>query len=263
MKKTTLLIILGVVTVGCIIIGSIKHIGGGIRAVRNSGLLSWDDDSPKESKFSFHWDNDSDNPDFSIEKEFEKFKSIKINSSVMEIKIQQGDNYKVSGSWSKDWLRPEVDVKNGELEIKQPSRKHPNSGNNYCRMTITIPAAAELKDIDIDSNVGEINIREIDAGDVNIQLNVGEISMHRVTFGNVIIDNNVGEVTVDAEMNLDDYAISLSTDVGEVNVDNKRYKRSYSQSGNSKKKIEINTNVGEINLNQASEARSSSSRKSV
>ena len=62
------------------------------------------------------------------------------------------------------------------------------------------------------------------------------------------IDNNVGEVSVYTDANLDDYDISLSTDVGEVTVNGRSYKRNFNQNGNGKGKIKIDTNVGEINL---------------
>ena len=42
--------------------------------------------------------------------------------------------------------------------------------------------------------------------------------------------------------------MSLSTDVGEVHVDGKRYKKNYNVRGNGSKKIKANTNVGEINV---------------
>ena len=67
-------------------------------------------------------------------------------------------------------------------------------------------------------------------------------------FDNVSIDNNVGEVSVYTAANLDDYDISLSTDVGEVNVEGRSFKRSYNQHGNGNKKIKVKTDVGEINL---------------
>ena len=233
MKKTIILIILGIVTVGCIIFGTAYHVGGSLRLIKNPGHFITNDDETGSN---------------SMDQSVQAFSKIKINSSVMQIIIEEGDSFSVRGSWNKNWLRPELSVNNGVLDIQQHGKKHNNTGTNNCRITITVPSNTRLNDIDIDSNVGEIKFRSINSDEISIKLNVGEISMRDVSFDNVDIDNNVGEISVYTPAELDDYDISLSTDVGEVNVNGKSYKRSYNQNGNRNRKIKIDTNVGEINL---------------
>jgi len=239
MKKTIFLIILGVVTVGCIIYGTVYHIGGGFRNLsRGSGL-------------SFHFDYDKDeeiNDEHNLNQKLEAFSRIKIDTSILDIRIQEGEDFYISSSWNREWLRPEFSVDNGELVVYQHSGKKNKAGSNTCRVTISVPAATKLERLKIDSNVGEIKIRNIDAEDISIDTNVGEISLRDVIFDNVTIDSNVGEVNLETGASLKEYAISLSTDVGDVHYDGNRYKHSYNQSGNSNKSIKINTNVGEINV---------------
>lgn len=249
MKKTIFFIILGVLTVGCIIFGSVYHVSGGFRNLKRMGFFvsdDWDDDGTYNWHFGISGDDEESNG--SIDQKLESFKSISIDSSIMEIRIEEGDNFNIRGSWNKDWLRPEVEVKNGTLDIRQKLKRHYNNGSNKCRITISVPAGTVLKDINIQSNVGEIQFRKINAGDIDIDLNVGEIDLNDVSFDSVIINNNVGEVSVDSTVKLDDYDISLSTDVGVVEVNGRSYKRSYNQHGNGKKKVRINTNVGEVTL---------------
>ena len=249
MKKTIFLIILGIVTVGCIIYGTVYHVGGGLRNLRHSGIFISDDDS--DGKLSLHFDFDTDeekNDEHNLNQQLEAFSKIKINSSIMEIRIQEGDAFYINSYWNREWLRPEVSVRNGELIVEQHSGKKNKAGTNNCRVTITVPADTKLGDIDIDSNVGEIKLRKLEAEDVSINLNVGEISLRDVSFDNVSIDNNVGEVSIYTDARLDDYDISLSTDVGDVNVEGNRFKHSYNHKGNSRNQIKIDTNVGEINL---------------
>ena len=239
MKKTIFLIILGVVTVGCIIYGTVYHIGGGFRNLgRGSGL-------------SLHFDFDTDeetNDEHNLNQKLQAFSKIKIDSAVMEIRIEEGNDFYISSNWNRDWLRPELSVNNGVLNVIQKSNRKNKAGTNNCRVTITVPADTKLGDIDIDSNVGEIKLRKLEAEDVSINLNVGEISLRDVNFDNVSIDNNVGEVSIYTDASLDDYDISLSTDVGDVNVEGNRFKHSYNHKGNSRNQIKIDTNVGEINL---------------
>lgn len=250
MKKTIFLIILGVVTIGCIIYGTVYHIGGGLKNLKRSGFIVTDDG--KDGGFSFHFDFDDDeetNDEHNLNQKLQAFSKIKIDSAIMEIRIEEGNDFYISSNWNRDWLRPELSVNNGVLNVIQKSNRKNKAGTNNCRVTITVPADTKLGDININSNVGEIKLRSLDADDIGINLNVGEISLRDVNFENVTIDNNVGEVSVDTDANLDDYDISLSTDVGQVNYNGRSYKRSYNQNGSGKNRIKINTNVGEINVN--------------
>ena len=79
-------------------------------------------------------------------------------------------------------------------------------------------------------------------------MNVGEIDVRNVVFNELRSNNNVGEISINPVSNLDDYDISASTDVGEVRIDGRNYKKSYNSHGNGRKKIRIDTNVGEINI---------------
>ena len=244
MKKSVLLIILGVITIGCIIFGTIKHVGGGLKTLREHGIYIGHDDSAIEEGYG------SGNIKGTVNQNLDKFSSIKIDASIMEVTIEEGDKLYFESNFTKEWLRPKVSVENGKLEIKQGKQKRGiNGGNNNCRVVITIPSGTKLSDIDINSNVGDLRLRKLEAEKIDLKLNVGEVSVRNVSFDKIDVDNNVGEVRVEAEGNLDDYDISASTDVGEVRVDGHNYKRSYNQRGSGSKSIKINTNVGEINVN--------------
>ncbi len=236
MKKTIFLIILGVITVGCIIYGTVYHVGGGFRHLKHSGIFVSDDG------------NEETNNEHNLNQKLEAFSKIKIDASIMEIRIQEGETFYISSNWNREWLRPEVSVEHGELKVSQKSSRKNKAGTNNCRLTLTVPAGSKFEFLKINSNVGEIKIRNIDAEDISIDTNVGEISLRDVSFDNVTIDSNVGEVNLETGASLKEYAISLSTDVGDVHYDGNRYKHSYNQSGNSNKSIKINTNVGEINV---------------
>ena len=242
MKKNVLLIILGVVTVICIIAGTIKHVGGGIKTVKENGFF-WDyDDSDDDDRIS--------GKKASIDEVLNRFTEIKANTNIGEFRIEQGDQFKIESTYTRDWLKPIYSVNNGRLEISQPHKKHKNiGGTNNCRIILTVPAGTELSQINIDSNVGDVKLRSIVAGDIDINLNVGEISIRQSKFDKVDADTNVGEIDIDADGDIDDYTISASTDVGDVRINGKGFKHSYNSKGNTNKMIKANTNVGEININ--------------
>lgn len=250
MKKNVLLIILCVITVFCIIIGTIRNVGRGFNLFNNS-VISLGEDEP-EVNFKWHWHSDNDGnkeSNFSINQSLDKFSAIRIDGSVMEIRVEEGDKFYFDSTFTRDWLRPNVSVENDTLVIKQGRQKNGfKGGNNNCRIVITLPSGSKLSDIVIDSNVGDIKLRNLFAERIDIQTNVGEVSVRDVSFDKLEVNSNVGEISIDPVYSIDEYSISASTDVGEVRVDGKKYKRNYNSSGSTGKRIKLSANVGEVNI---------------
>ncbi len=243
MKKTVLLIVLGVITIFCICYGTYKHLKG-FDAIFKDGInISFDDDE---------YDNDEKNDGkYSIDEKLEKFSSIRLNAAVMGITIEQGDEFRIESSFNKEILRPVFSINGNQLVVTQGRRKQQgiNMGSQNCRTVITIPSGTSLSSIDIDSNVGNVRLREIDAEDIDVNLNVGEIDVRNVDFTEINCNTNVGEISINPVSKLNEYDINASTDVGEIRINGRNYKKRYNSSGNGHKKIKANTNVGEINVN--------------
>lgn len=243
MKKTVLLIVLGVITIFCICYGTYKHLKG-FDAIFKDGInISFDDDE---------YDNDEKNDGkYSIDEKIEKFSSIRLNAAVMGITIEQGDEFRIESSFNKEILRPVFSINGNQLVVTQGRRKQQgiNMGSQNCRTVITIPSGTSLSSIDIDSNVGNVRLREIDAEDIDVNLNVGEIDVRNVDFTEINCNTNVGEISINPVSKLNEYDINASTDVGEIRINGRNYKKRYNSSGNGHKKIKANTNVGEINVN--------------
>ena len=239
MKKTILLAALVLITAFCICYGTYKHTGG----FKGNFHFSFDDDD-------WQGGESSDEKRREINEGLEKFSSIRIDAAIMGLSIEQGEDFRIESSFNKEYLKPVFSVEGGKLTIKQTGKKKSgiNGGGHNCRVVVTIPSGTRLESINIDSNVGDVKLRNLDADDIDIDLNVGEISVRDVAFNNIDCDNNVGEISIYPVGNLDDFSMSLSTDVGEVHVDGKRYKKNYNVRGNGGKKIKANTNVGEINV---------------
>ena len=244
MKKTIFLIILGLVTIGCICWGTLRHTGG-------------------------YGDFEKADSDKTINQKLESFSSINIDAGAMAIVIEEGLEFKIEGQVNRTYLMPEISVKAGNLEIRQNKKKpHFRSGYENSRVVITIPFGNELRSVNVDTGAGDLKIRNITAEDLDFDINVGKITLNNVAFENLKIDNNIGEVNLKAENdfksleinnnvgeveiytkeNLSEYNVSLSTDVGDICVEDQHFKSSYNSSGSSNKRITVNTNVGAINI---------------
>ena len=244
MKKTVFLIILGVVTAGCICWGTLRNVYG------------------------YAEEKNTDN-NKTINQTLESFSAINIDAGVMAIVIEEGSEFKIEGHANRKYLMPEISVNRGNLEIKQ-NKKKPRFSTGYenSRVIITIPGGTELRSIDVDTSVGDLKLNDIVAEDLDLEVDVGKITINNVAFStlrvennigdvrltpegdfnSVEINNNVGEISVYPKENIKDYKVSLSTDVGDIDVEGQHYKNSYNSSGSSNKKITVNTNVGAINI---------------
>ena len=203
MKKTVLLIALGIITIFCICYGTYKHLGGFGRMFKDGGInISFDDEEVDNNEV--HGGKNS------YDEKLESFSSIKIDAAVMGITIEQGDDFRIESSFNRELMRPKFSVNGNKLVVSQGARKQHgiNMGSQNCRLVITIPSGTSLSSIDIDSNVGDVRLRELEAEEIDIDLNVGEIDVRNVVFNELRSNNNVGEISINPVSNLDDYDIS-------------------------------------------------------
>lgn len=257
MKKNVYLTILTIVTVFCIIIGSVYHI------------LGWG--------FSF-LDRIFDYPFFSSEKksagsliqsgviELDDFTSISADVNVMDLNIEPGNAATIDYSCNSR-LEPKYNVKNDTLYLTQGS-VHNLWGNKKCTVTITVPndqyyelfdISADVGDVDIqnisgqklslDADVGDIDIERCSFDDVDIQADVGDVDVDNCEFLVLSIDNSVGDIYVASAVSLSNYYIDMDTSIGEVEFNGQDYRRSYSQNGASDDlRVTLNNDTGDIDL---------------
>lgn len=226
MKKTYILIIVGLITIGCIIFGSYRHLG--FRRMEKGS----------DNEFTTTGESSLSLQDFS---------SIKIDTHVTAIRIQEGDTFHIKSTYNRESLKPNCEVTDGRLNISQ---KYYQKSPFYqaCKLYITVPSDTKLASIEIDSDVGDVEIRNLAGDKCKIDLNVGKIELSKSNFDEILVDNNVGEISISMNNDLSEYSLDLSTDVGEISVADNSYKQQYKSKANSSKRIVVDNNVGEIRV---------------
>lgn len=253
MKKNIYLTILTFVTVLCIIGGTCYHvIGWGVSLAKGiTGILSH---NGTESVGNLKNDTIT----------LDSFSNITADVNVMNLTVATGESYSISYA-SNEKLIPEYEVKDNTLTLKQKNLKFNSiTGNKKCTVTVTVPDS--LQNLQIDANVGDVNLDGIsaeslvlnaDVGDIDVtdcsfdqvkaEAAVGDVDFEDSSFQNMEISNDVGDVSVSAE-NLSNYQMNLSTDIGEVSVNDKNYRKSYKCDGYSGSKLIIENNTGDIEV---------------
>ena len=264
MKKSVYLIILAVVTILCIIAGSsynLRHAAKGMHkagnAVRKSFSKDYRDyndsadfDDDYEDLFDDDFDDDFEDRTQAFDsEELEKFDTLAVDGSVLAIEIERGNSYSISSKYNSKMLKPEYSLHNGRLYITQKkARRHLTVGNHKCRVKVTVPYGVTLDKLDIDVDVGAVQLNGFDVNKASVSTDVGAIQITNLDFSDMSVQSDVGAVSIELMEPVDNYNINASSDIGaiELNGDNVRHR--YSSKGTNGKYLRIRTDVGGIEI---------------
>lgn len=248
MNKNIYLTILTIITVACIIIGSIFHLGlFHISDLGNKKIIG----------------SGKSNDTIAVG----TFNNISVDCEVMDLTMEEGAAYEVSYNCSEKMI-PTVSVDGDTLVIKQKNNNKGLFNKGYkCSLSITVPKTTALKDVTVEQSVGDIKLNNISADDFNLSLNVGDIKLTGASaktvkaesntgdvkfddckLDEINVESNVGDVVFDDSCKLTDYSMTLSTDIGEVKVFGNDHGKSFSQNG-SAGQLKVETNIGDVKLN--------------
>lgn len=248
MKRNTYLILITVITVICIICGTMYYAGEW-----GFGFLSHNIGEVNEKNGE------------SVE--LEKFSSLVIESEVMDVHINRGEGYSLEYRTTKG-LEPTYQVKNGTLTITQKKKHYNLFGiNNGCDLFLTIPEDVTLSYANIESDVGDISINDMSWEKCDISADVGNIYVYGTNLGNAWFDSDTGDITLDecefqsldAQSDVGDveistrkelsaYELDFTTDVGDIRVNGRNYGRTFYQQGTGKNYVKIQGDVGDISF---------------
>lgn len=240
MKRAIYLLMITVITIACVIIGTIHHIGGGNGISIGSGDVVSDQCT------------------------LIAFDSINVEADVMELTVKYGKDYAISYSCTES-LVPEYEVEDGGLVITQ-KKTGLSLGNTKCQVTVTIPEEKELQSVymyvdvgdvtmeDIDTvmltaelDVGDLNIRNVQSETVTITCDTGDIDIENAEFVHLDICADVGDINVQSAKNLDGYSFDMKCDLGDINVNGEGCGNEHNQGG-SEGSVSVQSDVGDVEV---------------
>lgn len=262
MKKNVFLIIITLITVLCIIVGSTHHLGisrkgynslsSSIRrGLSRSGLhfhFGDNDDDDFDDDEIRDFDFDDDDPKSFDTETISEFKELDVNLKVGGITIERGNKWELRSKYSYDYLKPVYTLKNGKLSISQPGYKNQKLGTKTCRIVVTVPFGTELDKLNMNMDVGAVELSGFDIKKGSIDTDVGAIEISNVNFNDLDLDSDVGAVSIELVEPIENYDISINSDLGGIVVDGRNVKRRYSQKGDKDKRLRINTDVGGVEV---------------
>lgn len=243
MKRTIYLLAITVITIAAVIVGTGIHAGGfGLFRINGNSIGGIEDVVVLDN-----------------------FDRIEFDTDVADISIKEGTDYKIHYRCTKNMI-PEWQVADKKLKVINKKKEILFGVNNNCRIEITVPRGSELTLVNIQNDVGDVEIDGILTKECNVESNVGDIDLNNVTMENSVMNSDtgdieikkstftdldlssdVGSITVESSQRLTDYAFDLSTDVGEIEFNNEEYGKKYRRDGENGK-ITIQGDVGDIEI---------------
>ena len=271
MKKDIYLTILIVVTAVCMLFGTLYHTG----ILRKSARVVYGTSEMKHERIDVEDLLDPDEPETEttdIEKNetagvTDKITEIAANLDLGDLKIRQGSTFGVQYEGD-DRFEPEVEIENGKLTIEQENRDlNLTWGNIKCEVTVTIPEETDLKSVDIDLNLGDVELAsltvsagtihnslgDIDVencrlGTMNIESDLGDVDVIECTFRELTVDQNMGDVDVTTRQDMSAASIELETSLGEVKINGKGQGTEFRTDGDGGVLLAVENDMGDIKL---------------
>ena len=277
--------ILWIITVICIIGGTIYHVGGLVQFAGNNifsyvtnGGLKKEQAGPLVS----------DQYDLTVEN---NRAAINVDGSYMDFTLQKGDSWGASYS-GVEWLKPELDVTEEDgvtkLVFTQPDAAGRNLNKYYnlnSSLTIMVPENVSFTDLNITLNLGDLDMTDVKADQVELNLDLGDLDVENCNVGtftsnmdmgdttiqktelkNADINANMGdievtdsefkdmkltadmgEIAVKSAISLEDYRIDADVSMGDVKVNGKKYSDDYSQKGNAGE-LTVDSSMGDAEI---------------
>jgi len=98
---------------------------------------------------------------------------------------------------------------------------------------------------------GQINLKEVDIENIKVECDVGAVIMKGIVIGDNEIQCNVGTISLDIDDEMDLYSFDIDSDLGNVIINNKRY-RNFNKTrdrNDYKGSFRLNVDVGNIKMN--------------
>ena len=237
MKKNIYLIIITIITVVCIIAGSLYHIGG-------FALGLFDNLIPRSDKSLGNVCTEELSVDEFSNLVFEPTLSNKCNKRLVPKIKSSGDTHTISQSKGANYRR-----------------------STTSEITVTIPKGAALNKLSFDTGVGEVNLNSLTAADAEFDTGIGDLyvtdcsfatcdvdggtgnlSFENCAFDEMDIDGGTGNITVTSSQSLDGYMLDLDSGTGDITINGNDYDDEYEVNEHAKKHLVIDSGLGDIEV---------------
>ncbi len=210
--KKLYLTILWIVTLLAVLVGIGIHVGGWFGA----GL------------FTNYGDIVKDSEDFKSQ----DITEVIIDADVAELSFSYGDTIEVSHAYPKK-CQPEIKTNGNRLVIKQEMPNGlPKSSAQY-GLEVTVPKGTKLELLDIDVEMGKVEINEIECDEIDLNVEMGDVDIEDIKANKGDFNLSMGDLDISSSV-IDEVQANCSMGDVDMEVD--------------AKKVDANCSMGDLDI---------------
>jgi len=157
-------------------------------------------------------------------RETEQITSINIEVTSLRVRIVEGDSFGFDINYSGRQSDVTYDFSNGALTIRQSSRVRLNFGiggfSRNERITVFIPAGAELDNANIRVSSGSVEVGDLNALNISLRASSGRVLAENIIAENLTVRASSGNITLN---NVEALDINASASSGNIRITNAVY----------------------------------------
>ncbi|MBR2187442.1 MAG: DUF4097 family beta strand repeat protein [Lachnospiraceae bacterium] len=143
-----------------------------------------------------------------------EIKEISLDVELGQVTLQRGAEFKVDYNYPEKYA-PKIEMKSETLEITEKAKKFtPSSGNEFY-LNITVPSNAELKNVDMEINLGELNIDGLTSDRISVEGDCGALKITNCNAENADFQADLGDIEISG---CSFRSLKSEADLGDINV---------------------------------------------
>ena len=205
-----------------------------------------------------------------VQKELEAFTEVEVDLELGNVILQTGETYGMELDWWGDGYTLDYLLHDdGTLEIWSESSALRGLSMSDCgaRVVITVPEEAELEDLTVYADLGDVELDGIAVQTAELTLDLGSLTGRGVTVsrsadveadlgdvelsgdlrGKTVVNASLGSVSLDLEGAESEYCYDLSVDLGKLTVNGRDFESEVS-GGRGDDSLEVYADLGDVNV---------------
>lgn len=193
-------------------------------------------------------------------KDLEEFKSMNIEVGITNIEIIPSKKYKIELQYKENYGKINYKVKNNSLIINQESNiRNLNNKLNFNKddlnfIKIYIPSDKVFEKFSITSDIGNVDIRQMNLTNLDLSCDVGNIKINNCEINDSKISNDTGNIEINKSKLKN---LEANSNLGNINSENINVKNSLNAkndlgnidiSGKVYGDIEVNCDLGNVDI---------------
>ena len=211
----------------------------------------------------------------------ETINAIEVDVDCGDVRLSQGENFAVYMEWNLRGFTMDYKVEDGVLKVESESKSGFLNGVSGWKneVTITVPSLAGLKKVDLNTNLGDIDVTaSCVVGDLQLTTNLGDIDVDApitatgadlntdlgdveckgVLAGELNVKTNLGDADVDLPWEKDRYLWELETSLGELKMDGEKQSGDVGgahklRGGTGSNRVTVRSDLGDVGVSFARE----------